>query len=126
MKRTAFSASGIWGRHDHYGKEFPGSITPPNLIKAAFTSPARDAIAVEFDQPVVWTEKLASQFYFDGKSGTVAAGSVKGNTLTLRLAGSSTAKTITYLDSKSWSQDNLLLGTNGIAALTFCEVPIAE
>jgi hypothetical protein len=30
-----------------------------------------------------------------------------------------------YLDSKSWSQDRLLDGANGIAALTFCEVPIS-
>jgi hypothetical protein len=25
----------------------------------------------------------------------------------------------------NWNQDNLLLGANGIAALTFCDVPIA-
>ena len=31
---------------------------------------------------------------------------------------------ITYLDSASWSPENLLYGKNGIAALTFCDVPI--
>ena len=31
---------------------------------------------------------------------------------------------ISYLDEMSWSQTNLIFGTNGIAALTFCEVPI--
>ena len=33
---------------------------------------------------------------------------------------------ITYLDELSWSQDRLLVGRNGIAALTFCNVPISE
>jgi hypothetical protein len=50
---------------------------------------------------------------------------VAGNVLTLMLKQASTAETITYLDSKSWSQDRLLDGANGIAALTFCEVPIS-
>jgi hypothetical protein len=34
------------------------------------------------------------------------------------------AKSLTYLDSANWNQDRLLRGENGIAALTFCEVPI--
>jgi len=34
------------------------------------------------------------------------------------------AQRLTYLDSSAWSQSNLLRGENGIAALTFCEVPI--
>jgi hypothetical protein len=42
----------------------------------------------------------------------------------LKLAAASTAQRLTYLDSKSWKPDNLLRGENGIAALTFCEVPI--
>lgn len=109
---------------DHYGKTFAESITPPNLVRAAFTGAARDEVALTFDQPVVWTEKLASQFSLDGASGGIVGGSVEGKTLLLRLTGSSKASTITYLDSKSWSQDNLLLGVNGIAALTFCDVPI--
>ncbi len=109
---------------DHYGKTFAESITPPNLVRASFASAAKVAVVLEFDQPVVWSDLLASQFYLDGASGSVAGGSVSGNTLTLRLTGPTTATKITYLDSKSWSQDQLLLGTNGIAALTFCEVPI--
>ncbi|MCX6928594.1 MAG: hypothetical protein NT154_36095 [Verrucomicrobia bacterium] len=31
---------------------------------------------------------------------------------------------ITYLKDRSWNQNNLLYGENGIAALTFCEVAI--
>lgn len=110
---------------DHYGRTFSESITPPNLVKAAFTSPAREAIALEFDQPVVWKPELASEFLLDGKRGCVGEGSVVGNVLTLRLREPGTARTITYVEGSSWSQDRLLVGGNGIAALTFCEVPIA-
>src|SRR5436190_11396460 len=84
----------------HYGKKFAESITPPDLIKARFVNAARDAVALEFDQPVAWNDKLASQFYLDGASGAVASGSVTGNTLTLRLSAPSAAGRITYLDSK--------------------------
>jgi hypothetical protein len=38
----------------------------------------------------------------------------------------SSAGTLTYLDEMSWSQDRLLVGRNGMAALTFCNVPIEE
>ena len=110
---------------DFYGKTFSQSITPPNLVKASYTDERRDAIALEFDQPVVWTDALASQFYLDGESGKVVSGAVNGNVLTLKLAAPVTAQRITYLDSKSWSPTNLLYGVNGIAALTFCNVPIS-
>jgi hypothetical protein len=44
--------------------------------------------------------------------------------LTLKLKEPSSAKQITYLKEIVWSQDTLLVGANGLAALTFCEVPI--
>ena len=44
---------------------------------------------------------------------------------TLELSEPASAQKITYLDSKTWSQENLLWGLNGIAALTFFEVTIA-
>jgi hypothetical protein len=49
-----------------------------------------------------------------------------GNVLKLKLAGAGMAKTITYLADKKWSNENLLYGKNGIAALTFCEVEIEK
>ena len=58
----------------------------------------------------------------DGEKGKVVSGSASGNSVTLKLAGTVNARTITYLDSKEWSQKTLLRGENGIAALTFCEV----
>jgi hypothetical protein len=110
---------------DHYGRIFSASITPPNLVSAAYSGKSRKAITLEFDQPVVWSDDLVSQFHLDGESGGILAGSVSGNALTLRLAAPSMAERITYLDSRSWSPDHLLYGANGIAALTFCNVPIA-
>ena len=109
---------------DNYGKVFDKPITPPNLKKAYYTSDRKDEIALEFDQPMAWNDSLASQFYLDGEKGRVASGAATGNRITLKLTAAATARTLTYLDSRAWSVDNLLYGDNGIAALTFCEVPI--
>jgi hypothetical protein len=109
---------------DSYGRTFPYPVAPPDLKKVTYTSEKRDEIALEFDQPVVWTNALTSQFYLDGMQGQVVSGSATGNVVTLKLTAPVTARQITYLDSKSWSENNLLYGQNGIAALTFCEVPI--
>ena len=111
---------------DFYGVKPAGPITPPDLRKAYFTNNAKDAIALEFDQPVIWQDALADQFYLDGTAGKVAAGAVTGNVVTLKLKERSAAKKITYLKEMSWSQDKLVWGANGIAALTFCEVPVAD
>ena len=109
---------------DHYGKAFAASITPPDLKCVYFAGDANDEIVLEFDQPVQWDNTLASQFYLDGQKDKIVAGSAFGNALKLKLAGASTTKTLKYLDSASWSPDKLLRGKNGIAALTFSEVPI--
>ena len=109
---------------DHYGKAPTTSITPPNLKRAYFSTDTRDEIVMKFDQPVKFEKGLVSQFYLDGKKDLIASGSVVGATVKLKLKAPSTARKLTYLDSNSWSQDNLLRGENGIAALTFCEVPI--
>ncbi len=108
---------------DHYGKVPATSITPPNLRRVRFAGSTNDTIALEFDQPVVWTDTLAGQFYLDGEKDKVASGSVTGNVLTLKLKAASTAKKITYLKEAAWNQDTLLHGANGLAALTFCAVP---
>ncbi len=109
---------------DFYGKVPTASITPPNLRLAYFAGDKKDEVVLEFDQPVKWDDALAGQFYLDGQRGRVASGAAAGSTVTLRLTGPSAAKTITYLDSAGWSQKTLLVGANGIAALTFCEAPI--
>ena len=111
---------------DNYGKVSDKPITAPDLQKARYASDRNDEIVLEFDQPMVWTEALTNQFYLDGKEGMVISGSVSGNVITLKLASASAAKTITYLIDRKWDPRNLLYGQNGIAALTFCEVPIDE
>ena len=109
-----------------YGKTAEQQINPPNLQKAYFTSDKKNELALEFDQPVIWQDSLVNQFHLIGEPKQVEAGSVKGNKLTLKLKAPSKATQITYLDSAAWSPDNLLIGANGIAALTFCEVPIGK
>ena len=109
---------------DNYGKTPTVSITAPNLKQASFVGRTKDTIALVFDQPVVWTDSLISEFYLDSVKGLVVSGSVAGNVVTLKLKEPSTAKKITYVKETSWSQDRLLMGTNGIAALTFAEVEI--
>jgi len=109
---------------DFYGARPSGSLTPANLERAYWAGGARSAIVLEFDQPVVWRDSLVSEFYLDGAKGKVASGAAAGNKLTLKLKAPSAAKRITYLKEMSWSQKRLLVGANGIAALTFCNVPI--
>jgi hypothetical protein len=109
---------------DHYGKASAVPLTAPNLRRVAYTSAAQDTLTLEFDQPVVWIDTLAGQFYLDGAKDKVASGSVSGSVLTLKLKEPSAAKQITYLKEIAWNQDTLLFGANGLAALTFCEVPL--
>jgi hypothetical protein len=109
---------------DHYGKVFDKPITPPDLKKAGYTSGQKDEIVLEFDQAMAWRDSLTTQFYLDGVANQVLSGSAAGKTITLKLKVPAAAQRITYLDSAKWSVDNLLCGENGIAALTFCNVPI--
>ncbi|MEI7902233.1 MAG: sialate O-acetylesterase, partial [bacterium] len=107
---------------DFYGKAPTASITAPDLKRAYYAGAAKDAIALAFDQPVVWKDSLVSEFYLDDTPGKVASGAVAGNVITLKLKEASAAKKITYL--KSWNQEKLIVGANGIAALTFCDVAL--
>jgi hypothetical protein len=108
----------------NYGVTPTGSITPPDLVSARFAGAARDAITLEFDQPVRWDAALASQFFLDGAKVEFASSSADGATVTLALAAPTDARAISYIDGDRWSQKTILRGENGIAALTFCEVPI--
>ncbi len=110
---------------DFYAMKTAAAITPPDLRVARYTSAARDEIAIAFDQPILWQESLIREFYLDDQAGEVASGVASGNTLTLKLKAPSQATRITYLKERQWSQDRIILGTNGLAALTFCDVPIA-
>jgi hypothetical protein len=110
--------------HQIYHQAMDRPLTPANLQRAYYSTDRRDELVLEFDQSVVWSEELASQFYLDGKSGEVESGSSRATSITLKLKQPTSATTITYLDSERWDPDNLLIGQNGLAALTFCEVPV--
>jgi len=109
---------------DNYGKVFDQPVSAPDLRKACYATAKKDEITLEFDQPVVWYDALASQFHLDGEVAKGASGSVSGNLLKLKLAAPSTAKTITYVVDRQWDPKSLLYGKNGITALTFSEVPL--
>jgi len=109
---------------DLYGGNFTESITPPNLKMAGYANAKKDTITLEFDQPVIWLDSLTGQFYLDGEKDRIASGTVTGNVITLKLKEPSSATKITYLKETSWNQNDLIYGKNGIAALTFCDVPL--
>jgi hypothetical protein len=119
---------------DHYDVKSLQSVSAPNLLRAQRAGEKNDVVVLTFDQPVVWRGELASEFFFekngDGFSSPpssvkVVGGGAQGTTLTLRLSESLPATCrISYLDSKNWSQERLLMGANGIPALTFRAVPI--
>ena len=109
---------------DTYGRKDSAPITAPDLKRAYYANAAKDAITLEFDQPVLWLDSLAGQFYLDGEKDKVAKGTVSGNVITLSLKAPATAAKITYLEELNWNQNDLIFGKNGIAALTFCDVPI--
>jgi len=111
---------------DFYGRKVPEPITAPDLKQAYYASGAKDAIILEFDQPVIWLDSLAGQFYLDDAKDMVAKGSVNGNVITLQLKAPAAAGKITYLKEMNWNQNDLVFGKNGIAALTFSDVPIAN
>ena len=109
-----------------YHRHVDAPFDPPNLTRAFFTTSKRDELTLEFDQPVVWADSLVSQFHLEGEAKQVTAGSASGSQLVLKLKAPTQSKTVTYLDSANWNPDNLLYGKSGLAALTFCEVPIAN
>ena len=109
-----------------YFRDTSESLEPPNLTRVYFTTEQHDELILEFDHQVVWSDALASQFYLDGEAGQVASGSTNGPCIALKLKAPSKATKVTYLDSANWNPDNLLYGQNGIAALTFCDVPIEK
>jgi hypothetical protein len=110
---------------DNYGQVPAAAVTAPDLRRAGFTTAARNEIALEFGQEMAWNNGCAALVFLDGVAGKVASGSASGKVIKLQLTEPSAAGTITYLIGASpWVQGNLIYGANGIAALTFCQVPI--
>lgn len=111
---------------NHYQQKSSEVFTPANLKRAYFTNPEKESVTLEFDQPVAWNDLLARNFTLGDSPGQILTGHAQGNLLTLKLKEPSSSTTISYLSEKSWNPEQLLLGTNGIAALSFCNVPLEE
>ena len=77
---------------------------------ASVSATSDHAVALVFDQPIVWNDALAGQFYLDGAKGKVSSGVLEKNVLTLTLKEPSAATKITYLKESAWSQDKLVRG----------------
>lgn len=113
-------------RRDFYGFDPGGPVTPPNLIRARFTSGDRTAIALEFDQAMSWNMFSTPNLFINGAANMVASGGESGNIVTLQLTAPASANaTLQYLRD-SWNRNNatLLYGANGLPALSFTGVPI--
>jgi hypothetical protein len=114
---------------DVYGLNPTAKLTAPNLQRAYFTTPAKTEITLVFDQNVNWNVNAPTMLFLantsGATSGNVTSGSATGNTIKLQVSGATNATTITYLKGLfPWEQADILKGTNGIAALTFADVPI--
>jgi hypothetical protein len=110
---------------DSYGL-FPSSVfTAANLNKAYFSDPNRNEITLEFDQKMDWYSGASKLLFLDGMAGKITSGKADENLIRLKLSESSSATSITYLKGTlPWNQGDLLYGSNGVAALTFADVPI--
>ena len=109
----------------NYGVEPKTSITPPNIRSVTYLSDRKDEIKLVFDQEVKWEEEIIERFYLNDDSAKVTAVDGSGKTITLKLTGPSIAKNLSYVRGGKWRQDqSIIWGTNDLAALTFCEVPI--
>ena len=109
----------------NYGIESKIPLTPPNIQSVSYTSARKDEITLVFDQNVKWEDEVARRFYLDGAAHELTTIGGTGKTITLKLTGPSTAKTLTYIKGGKWRQEDAIIqGVNKIAALTFCEVSI--
>ena len=109
----------------NYGAESTVSVTAPNIQSVSYTSPEKDEITLVFDQDVKWDEGITGRFYLDDLSAELTAVGGAGRIITLKLAGQSTAKNLSYVRGGKWRQEEAIIwSSNDVAALTFCEVPI--
>ncbi len=108
-----------------YGEESQEPVTPPDIQSVSYTSDRRDEIKLTFDQDVKWGDEVARQFYLNDDSAELNAIGGAGRIITLKLSRPSTAKNLSYISGGKWRQQEAIIwGSNGIAALTFCEFPI--
>ena len=115
--------------HRYYGIVPPAPVTAPILQRAYFTSAARTAIALVFDQGMSWSSFSTANYYVNNVEGIVTSGSASGNVVTLQLNSAADATaTLDYLNDNFWKHgeatSSLLYGANAMPALTFADVAI--
>ena len=109
----------------NYGTKSKVSVTAPNIQSVSYAGARKDEIKLVFDQDVKWSEDIIGRFDLDVDSAQVTAVGGSGRIITLKLAGPSAAKSLSYVKGGKWRpEDAIIRGSNEIAALTFCEVPI--
>ena len=70
-------------------------------------------------------DEIIERFNLDDGSAELTAEGGSGKTITLKLAGPSSAKNLSSVRGGKWRQDqSIIWGANDFAALTFCELPI--
>ncbi len=127
---------------DFYGRTDTANITPPNVDRVFYSTPANDEIKIIFKQKndefiypnkLYYSGKIRSlddYFYLDGISGNVSFGKFDKDTLILTLRQPSSAHKITYLPENFYNDETEIYQgpwiTNkaGIGALSFYNVPI--
>ena len=109
----------------NYGAKSKTSVTAPNIKSVSYAGARKDEIKLVFDQDVKWSEDIIGRFDLYDDSAQVAAVGGSGRIITLKLTGPSAAKSLSYVRGGKWRQEDAIIrGSNDIAALTFCEVPI--
>jgi hypothetical protein len=107
-----------------YHQRLSESRAAPNLRRILKDPNAPHRIRLELDIPVVWDDRIKSQFRIDGKEGQVTSGQADGNSVWLQIDDRTDPTTVTYVDSARWSPEFLLRSTNGVAALTFWNIAV--
>ena len=103
-------------QRDFYGVTPSGPVTGPNLIRAYFTSAARTAIALEFDQPMSWSSFSLPNYFINDVASLVTSGSASGNVVTLQLSSAAALNSRIDYVKDTWSFNEsvstLLFGSN--------------
>lgn len=110
---------------DYYGSPYVNNVESPNVLSAAWASPAHDEIVITFRQT---SDRIVAEAgaELDLKlgAGDVVTGLIPvGNTLRVLLAAPSTATEIGY-GSHSTILRGWITNARGVAALSFEKIPI--
>ncbi|MBS1518220.1 MAG: hypothetical protein JSS91_09040 [Bacteroidetes bacterium] len=114
-------------------------MTGPNVRSVFYTNSQKNEIAILFNYSTVsyWPQDTLGQsmkdyFYLNGQTGLVSYGYKSGDTIKLRLTGTSNATKLTYLPTVWTHIDSavylgpFLRNSRGVGAYSFFEFPISD